>query len=63
MAVDKPMAKIGFISFLVAAWIVIIELEMGWLTLIVLAPMTGLVMLILSTTVTIAESLLRWINK
>jgi hypothetical protein len=63
MAVDKPMAKIGFISFLVAAWIVIIELEMGWLTLIVLAPMTGLVMLILSAAVTIAESLLRWINK
>lgn len=57
------MAKIGFLSFLIAGWIVIIELESGWFALIFIAPMTGLVMLLLSAALGIAESLIRWINK
>ena len=57
------VAKIGFLSFLIAGWIVIIELESGWFTLIFIAPMTGLVMLLLSAALGIAESLIRWINK
>ena len=57
------MAKVGFISFLIAAWITIVELDSGWFTLILIAPMTGFVMLILSAALDFAESLLRWIRK
>ena len=57
------MAKIGFLSFLIAGWIVIVELESGWYSLIFIAPTTGLVMLLMSAAIGIAESFIRWINK
>jgi hypothetical protein len=63
MELDKPMAKVGLISFVIAAWVTIIQLDSGWFSLIFIAPMTGLVMLILSAALGIIEWLLRWINK
>ena len=65
MAVDKPMAKIGFISFLLALWILIFYFDSGWfLTLLLSAPMTALVGMGLALVLEyVLEPLLRWIKK
>ena len=63
MEVDKPMVKIGFISFLIAGWFVIFKWDSGWYTIIFIAPMTFLVSLILSVVLGLIEGLLGWLNK
>ena len=62
MARDKQMAKLGFVSFVIAAFTVF-KMEFGWLAIIVLIPMTAFVALILALILEILETMVRWFNK
>ncbi len=65
VATDKPMAKIFFVSFLIALWVAIFYWDLGWvMTLIVIMPLTFLVGMGVAVLLeAVLEPMVRWFKK